>query len=363
MQASKTEYFNRYNYILKQALNHSYSFPADLCNFLVNEYDLDYCVLFRHNEENNFHTLGRSDAAKKIYDLNSVFSCQECSNLCKVTQKASFEIHNSCTIQISEFIIYEGSLALNVNSGEKYLLKIGKKSPFTKADRDNIELLGEYIITLLNIWDGSKGRGNKDLSQVITDIAHELRTPTNSIMGFASLLHEDNLTSSQAEYVSTLKESAYNLLSLINDLIELAKIDTGISKEVYTSVNIKNFIDDVIKLFNEKTEKNRIEFLTSIEKELPETIRTDGQKLRFILNNVLTYALRLTERGRISISVSPAPRNRILFKVTDSGLGIPSSKIKSIFDPFVITELSSSRSGTATGLVLTLSKRYAELLQ
>jgi CheY-like chemotaxis protein len=362
MQASRTEFFSRYNFILKSALSKSNTFPDELCKFLVQDFGLDGCVLFKFTEEKKFIAVGRSENTRRAYNGSTIFECSDCRDLANSVVISSFDIHNACSIPVSEFVVYEGSLALNINDEDKYLLKIARKSPFTKADRDNTEQIGEYLVNLIKVWGGKKGN-NKNVSEIITDIAHELRTPTNSIMGFASLLNEDNLTSSQAEYVSTLKESAYNLLSLINDLIDLSKIDSGISKEIPADVNIKTLVEDVIKLFSDKTDKNRIEFLTSFDPDVPQIIKADGQKLRFILINIISFALRLTERGRITLAVSPDQRNKISFKVTDSGSGIPSGKLKNVFDPFVISELSTVKTGPATGLGLTLAKRYAELLR
>jgi CheY-like chemotaxis protein/signal transduction histidine kinase len=361
MQASKTEFFNRYNNLLKLSLNKSNLFPDELCKFIVQEYELDGSVLFKYTEEKKFISIGRSDNTKRIYSNGNLFECSECRDLMNSALTATFNIHSTCSILVSEFVIYEGALALNINNVDKYLLKIARKTPFTKADRDNTEQVGEYLVNLITVW-GGKNSLNKNVSEIITDIAHELRTPTNSIMGFASLLHEDNLSSSQAEYVSTLKENAYNLLSLINDLIELSRIDSGLTKETFSEVNVKNIVDDVIKLFSDKVDKSRIEFLTSFDPALPVTIRADGQKLRFVLINVISFSLRLTERGRISVSVIPEARNKVAFKVSDSGSGIPSGKLKNIFDPFVLSELSSAKTGPATGLGLTLAKRYVEML-
>ncbi len=361
MLTSKTEYFNSYNKLLKQAINKSRSFPGELCSFIVQEYEFEFCVMFKFTEDKKFTAFGNSGSTKKNLSLNSVFECSSCRELTDSTVSSSFDFHNSCNIQVSDFVLYEGSLVIKLVNNDKYLIKLGRKNPFNRADKDLIENLGGYLINLITIWGGSIGN-RKDISEIITDIAHELRTPTNSIMGFASLLHEDNLTSSQAEYVSTLKESAYNLLSLINDLIDLAKLDAGLTKENLSEINIRNFIDDIVKLFTDKADKNRIEFLTNLDDDLPGLIRVDAQKLKSILINVITFSLRLTERGRISVSASPSQNNRILFKVSDSGTGIPSGKLNSIFNPFVITELSTQKTGTATGLGLTLAKRYAELL-
>ena len=107
-------------------------------------------------------------------------------------------------------------------------------------------MIGSALVNLFTIWEGKENK-NSNVSSIITEIASELRTPTNSIMGFISLLHEDNLTSSQAEYVSTMKENAHNLLALINDLIDLAKFDSGLIKETPATVHLKNFIEDIVK--------------------------------------------------------------------------------------------------------------------
>lgn len=164
---------------------------------------------------------------------------------------------------------------------------------------------------LLKLWIGSKGILNNSLSTIISNIAQELRTPTNSIMGFASLLNEENLSPSQTEYVGTLKDNAFELLSVINDLIDLSKLESGITKVNLTSVNIKDYLNEVVSLFSSKIEKSRIEFVMDIDSGIPDSIKIDTQKLRYILLNILTNSVRLTERGKISVSVS-APNNKNL---------------------------------------------------
>lgn len=130
---------------------------------------------------------------------------------------------------------------------------------------------------LLKLWIGSKGILNNSLSTIISNIAQELRTPTNSIMGFASLLNEENLSPSQTEYVGTLKENAFELLSVINDLIDLSKLESGITKVNLTSVNFKDYINEVISLFSSKIEKSRIEFVLDIDSGIPDSIKIDTQ--------------------------------------------------------------------------------------
>ncbi len=363
MQSSKIDFLSKYNFLLKTALNRAADFPDVLCEFLVNEYELQAVVFFKVAEDNSLTVLGKAGDAKKSFIKNTTYSCNVCNPLKDKSDAVAFNSMADCDLQATEFVIYEGCLFLNISDNERTLIKIAKKTPFSKTDRDNLKLIGESLNNLIKIWIGNNGDVNSSLSEIVTDIAHELRTPTNSIMGFASLLNEDNLTSSQAEYVATLKDSAFSLLSLINDLIDLAKLDIGQSKLAQSSINIKKFIEDVVKIFSEKIDKSKIEFLINIDKNLPDSVKVDAQKLRYILVNIITSSLRLTERGKISITASAAGQKSLSFKIIDSSGGIPSNKLKEVFKPFAVSELGNSKFGNTTGLGLTLAKKYIETLK
>ena len=207
-----------------------------------------------------------------------------------------------------------------------------------------------------------KGNINPPISEIVTEIAHELRTPINSIMGFASLLSEENLTASQAEYVTTLKENAFNLLSLLNDLIDLAKLEEKKSKDTYSEINIRSFVGEIVGLFNDKITKEELDFIINFEAGVPQTVKLDSQKLRYILINLLTYSLRLTGKGKITIQVSQTDSKKINFKISDTSVGLTSGKIKDIYNPIIISELGNSKIGHITGLGLTLAKEYIEHL-
>ncbi len=362
MQSSKVDFLSKYNGLVKQAIDASHDLPDNLCEFLLDEYELQAVILFKVNENNSLTIIGKSGEVKKNLTKNNTYECSVCKLLTNKIGTSGFNTQTNCEIQASEHVIYEGCLYIKIDGKNDVICKFAKKTPFSNTDRDNIQTIGEAAGNILKLWTGNKG-SITSTSQIITEIAHELRTPTNSIMGFASLLNEDNLTSSQAEYVSTLKECAFNLLSLINDLIDLSKIDSGLTKETLTNVNIKNFIDEIIKLFSDKVNKSKIEFIINVDKELPETIKLDSQKLRYILINIITSSLRLTERGRISLSVSMVTSNKLNFKITDTSSGISSQKLNDIFKPFALTELGNTKIGNATGLGLVLAKKYIELLK
>ncbi len=362
MQIVKIDFLTKFNKLLKMAQNTEAEFPDQFCEFLVEEFEFQAVVAFRIIENEKLVVLGRSSNARKAYLKNTHFSCGTCKSLKSPSGSISFNSQTDCELQTSEYVIYEGCLHVKINDSEKILLKIAKKTPFSKTDKEQIEIIGETTAALLNSFVGNSHTSSSAVNDIITEIAHELRTPTNSIMGFASLLSEDNLTSSQAEYVTTLKDNAYSLLSLMNDLIDIAKIEKGINKPLITNINVRSFIDEVIKLFKDRPGTNQFEFIITVDKEVPDSLKTDAQRLRYILMNVITYAMRLTEHGKISLTVSGAAKDKISFKIIDSSSGIPSNKLKDIYRPFILSEMGDKKFGNATGLGLVLSKKYIEQL-
>jgi len=227
MQSSRIESLSKYNDLINLTIKSSQEFPETLCEFLVNEFELQAVVLFKISDDDGLVLLGKSDGAKKVFAKNASFKCSVCKSISNNSDTIQFNSQTDCEIQTSDFVIYEGCMFIKISANERFLLKIAKKTSFSKSDRDNLEAVGLIIRNFLSLWNGNRGKGGTSVSEIIKDIAHELRTPTNSIMGFASLLNEDNLSTTQSEYVNTLKDNAYNLLSLLNDIIELAKLDTG----------------------------------------------------------------------------------------------------------------------------------------
>ncbi len=362
MQSSKIDFLIKYNSLISLALNGSPELADNLCEFLVGEYDLHAVVLFKINSDNKFTVLGKSTEAKQSLTKDSVYECPDCLLFKKQLGSIFFTDKNECKIQASEVVMNEGCLYIKFPTGITTIFKIAKKSPFSNTDADNFQTIGNALSNILRINFGAKNTDSGSVSEIISDIAHELRTPTNSIMGFASLLNEENLTSSQAEYVTTLKENALNLLALINDLIDLAKLETGISKAIYSNVKLNSFLEEIIKLFSDKNSSGNVEFLLNVDQNVPVNIKLDSQKLRYILLNIISSSIQIAERGKISISVSVPASNKINFRDTNSSSSVSSNKLKEIFKPFSMSELSNKKVGSSTGLGLILAKKYIEIL-
>jgi CheY-like chemotaxis protein/signal transduction histidine kinase len=361
MQSSKIDFILKYNDLIQFALSSSHEFPNVLCEFVSEEYDIEAAVLVKV-KESGYEFLGKSSKAKKTYNSSSNLNCTTCSSVNFISTETRFDVNPSCTFKASDVLLNEGCLHISVTDKERVLLKVARKNEYTKNDIDNLIIIGNAIRNLLRLWIGKKGSLSSSVSEIIASIGPELRTPTNSIMGFASLLGEEKLSSSQSDYLNTLRENAYELLALLNDLIDLAKLEADKSANSLTSVNLINFISEVVKIVEEKLDSGRIELLTNIDPELPHNVKLNTQKLRYILLNLLTCSLRLTEQGRIAVSVFSSEKNQLRIRITDTGTGISSEGLKEIFKPFGLSENYISNNGSITGLGLTLVKRYVDYL-
>ncbi len=361
MLSSKIDLISKYNNIVQYALSSAKEFPDNLCDYLVTEYELEAAVLLRVKDK-SFELLGKSTTAKKSLNHSSIYSCQNCQALQNTSSETVFEVNQQCEFSVADMVINEGCLHITVSETEKVVLKIAKKNEFSNIENDNLIIIGDTIKTLLQLWMGKKGGLSSSISDILKIIGPELRTPVNSILGFASLLNEENLTQTQLEYLSTLKENAYDLLSLLNDLIELVKIENFESASEISEINIKQLFSDIIKSFDDKVYRNRIEIISNIDKGLPTSVKCNSQKLHYIIINLITLSLRLTEKGKISVSVHSPEKNRLSIRISDTGVGIASEKLKDIYSPFAMADQYITTVGNTTGLGLTLVNRFVNFL-
>ncbi len=359
---SATDLLSHYTDLVNTALTDPYNLPSKICEYLTSQLDFQAAVYFNIDDQHNFVVEGKAGSAKESFTKNATFQCRACHTVNDSKSAISFNNIAECEIQASDDVIYEGCLVLNMNGKGGVLIKVAKQTPFSKTDKESIENLGVALRDLILIWKNKLSENELTLSQVIADIAHELRTPTNSILGFASLLNEDNLSASQAEYVSTLKENAFNLLTLINDLIDLAKVEQNLVKQNLNAVNISDFLSEITKSYAAKIESSKVEFLTKIDNNVPSKLKIDTQKIRYILVNIISQSVRMTDKGKISVTVNVPEKNHLNIRISDTSPGIPSDKLKGLFKPFAIESVESSKVGNVSGLGLAMAKKYAEIL-
>ncbi|TCW61847.1 hypothetical protein C5O22_03745 [Treponema sp. J25] len=197
-------------------------------------------------------------------------------------------------------------------------------------------------------------------SEFIANLSHEIRTPINAIIGYARILVQALRNSSQHVTAIAIERASIQLLLLINDALELSRLEAGKDTVEITEGNIKKVVQDVTEMFSLSLESKGVSCLVMVEPSVPSLIWTDFKKLRHILINLLGNAVKFTNRGSIKVQVSrEAEQLKII--VEDTGIGIAPEHLPHIFEAFY-QDPSSSQSGRGTGLGLTIVKRYCEQL-
>jgi CheY-like chemotaxis protein/signal transduction histidine kinase/CHASE3 domain sensor protein len=204
-------------------------------------------------------------------------------------------------------------------------------------------------------------------SEFLANMSHELRTPLNSILVLARILKDNkpaNLSEDQIKYASVIFNAGNDLLTLINDILDLSKIESGKLDMQNEDIKVSDIVGDMEMLFAEVASNKKINYTTNIAKELPQTIFTDKVRLEQVVKNLLSNAFKFTpENGSISINVRPGVKDKsISFAIKDSGIGIPADKQKVIFEAFQQADGSTSRKYGGTGLGLSISRELAYLL-
>ena len=203
-------------------------------------------------------------------------------------------------------------------------------------------------------------------SRFLANMSHELRTPLNSIIGFTELVVDRNfgdLNDVQEEYLNDALQSSRHLLSLINDILDLSKVEAGKLELQISDVNLRELLENSLVMVNEKAMKHGLKISTQLN-EMPETIHADERKLKQIVYNLLSNAVKFTPSGgaiRLSANVVASDGNFIEISVEDTGIGIAKEDLERIFNPFEQADGLSSRSYKGTGLGLSLAKQLVEL--
>jgi signal transduction histidine kinase/HAMP domain-containing protein/ActR/RegA family two-component response regulator len=215
-------------------------------------------------------------------------------------------------------------------------------------------------------------------SEFLANMSHELRTPLNSLLILAKLLADNpqkNLSDKQEEFARTIHHAGSDLLSLINDILDLSKVEAGKMDVQPAPVVLAGVCEYVGSNFGPLAEQQGLELVVELEDGLPESVVTDEQRLQQVLKNLLSNALKFTDAGSVRLSVHQPPADMLFatptlneaetvvaFSVTDTGIGVPSEKLKLIFEAFQQADGTTSRRYGGTGLGLSISREIARLL-
>ncbi|MDX6557100.1 MAG: hypothetical protein QOF72_149, partial [Blastocatellia bacterium] len=219
---------------------------------------------------------------------------------------------------------------------------------------------------------------SKYKSEFVANMSHELRTPLNSMLILSRQLAEngeDNLTDKQVQFAETIHSSGSDLLSLINDILDLSKIESGMMGIEVSDVSIDDITVQLERNFHQLAQDKNLGFFIELGENLNPTVVTDDQRLQQILMNLLSNAFKFTEQGNVVLKIAPAPKDEkydletlnraaevVAFAVRDTGIGIPTEKQRIIFEAFQQADGTTNRKYGGTGLGLSISREIARLL-
>ncbi|WP_375491696.1 response regulator [uncultured Nostoc sp.] len=206
---------------------------------------------------------------------------------------------------------------------------------------------------------------SKYKSEFLANMSHELRTPLNSLLILARLLADNslnNLTEKQVEYSRTIYSAGNDLLELINDILDLAKIESGTMSLDIEQIALADLETSLEQTFRQVAHNKELSFTIELDEKLPSTIYNDSKRLQQVLKNLLANAFKFTEQGSVKLQIAQVDNSMIAFAVSDTGIGIPAEKQKIIFEAFQQADGTTSRKYGGTGLGLSISRELAQLL-
>tara|TARA_B100000131_G_C17936317_1_gene540467 strand:- start:76 stop:858 length:783 start_codon:yes stop_codon:yes gene_type:complete len=205
---------------------------------------------------------------------------------------------------------------------------------------------------------------NKAKSDFLAKMSHELRTPLNAIIGYSEMLieeAEDDGLDTYGEDLSKINSSGEHLLTLINDILDLSKIEAGKMELHIEKFKFSDILKQIEATAKPLVEKNKNEFII-LNKTKSLTLQNDQTKLRQILFNMLSNAAKFTKNGKITLSVETVKTNDIKFDIIDTGIGMSKEQLENVFEEFTQAESSTSKDYGGTGLGLPISKKMAEMM-
>ncbi len=304
------------------------------------------------------------------YEEEEFLEIKRFQDLFKIGGKIYFETHFFPLIKIQGFI-REINFDLIKKDGTTFPalinvdeVKLAHESPIYRASILDITDRKKYETALLEAKEKAEN-ASKAKAEFLSTISHEIRTPLNAILGIANLIQETPLNELQQEYSKILKLSSENLLDLVNNLLDLSKLEAQKVKLEKRIFNLKDLIKVLIQTFKIKASEKKITLKTELSNQLPDFLLGDPVKLSQILTNLLGNAVKFTRKGYVKLQLELIEQDenevRLKFTVQDTGIGIPQEKLEIIFEEFSQVSYDVNLEFGGTGLGLTISQKLLKM--
>lgn len=250
-----------------------------------------------------------------------------------------------------------GALSFYSTEQSRYYSELDLEMALELAKRTSFALENARLFTKAN--EASRAK-----SAFLTNISHEIRTPLTAILGFAELLAEDSSVSERgSQYVATIRRNGNQLLRIVNEVLDLSKLETDTLETVKANFSLPQLIDSMCVLLSLRAQEKNLDFTVTMNTAPDEHIMTDSYRLRQIVMNIISNAIKFTQKGYVHVDVNTTEflpkKYRLEIKVSDSGIGMTDQQIKDLFTPFAQVDSSMTRKFGGTGLGLFLARRMA----